>query len=1644
MDKYGWIVALERAPHLNEATNRILTVNLVRPWCDEEVPTEPRGPRKPGALDMTGDLWLPWRWNTPIDWAVYGRFDDAGKPVWKKIDAATVAPADDSAAFKTHDDIVDAIYQEIRKATAKTQYPFSQLPEDLQTMEARSLVHVLAPLTHWPARLSGGLLRLTWLMSCPSDAFENCQLVVCFPRFEMGPGTLAAGAAQEPDAATLDDFGTFSGKQAVKVDYVDQHVSFLALAADLSVAESPPAQGNLQLAQGSISRSALAAYFVENLLPLPILRTWIEKASDAGPLAAANVQSALVRALWAALGFGREYADGKTRANIVEFLVDGAAPADARMLRDAIERGVENIDSTTALARFREAVEQLAAAPLSRAWTVEQQSAWKLVHEMLASFGTAALPAPVFRANWIQVAAALTSEEGSRAVMGPWLARILDGLFVTPEERGAWAPVAKKLERIGEFRADLLLRAWPYTGLLAHWEAAGKLARQWNEATAIQELATATREAAIAALGAGWPGPESELEIPVAERMERFVQQIAGMSNADRPRPRDRGLKLDFSAMDASSGPGSDHRLRGYAIGLCSGHIARGGGKWVADGKRARWLTDTAVQVGQTWAEDEGDGIAWMHEAVGATSANGEKLVSVEFEGTPVATTLAAGGQISYDDGDPDGFKQIDFGWNDKDRTLPLLGYGLYYAAWATPLDNVGAVIDESMRGRHVTELKPAGEVRAAHAQTLQYLSSEAPGAPDCSILDENLYALSDETQAHAWQAREIAKAAADVAAVGGSVRIPVLAKVALLAKPQMLSDGAVDHALFPDAESECRFTVRPHGTHSAFIERWLATDRLLAEAGEVPSDTELGRDAEAIATFAATFRERRGARTQRATPYHPAVRAIGIALVLHGETVQREIVEIERVKRDAGGVLAAAQETACVEVRVVAVDSGSPKLNPGQRRVTLDLPRGAFACLRFYALVDDRHFTSGSSDQRYAAGLQNTTDAGFAGFRAFSPSERWFETLPEWPAVGLSGDPVVLGLTPPAEGAAGPVSPNLLVADIQFPTGPGWARWIKGAYLQRHEWHWTGYPVDFPDAASELPAWIPSLAGVESFRESIEATFTTSFDGLEWRLGIDASGKVVVHRWPLAAGARPARYVAYLARPMLRFRRWLNPKLGENGPYTVERDIYARGALVPGRLREGPFERLATPSLRESIPLTATYGDTFRRRQNGAMLVFDEVIRRTDDLAQVGGLGDSIEIDLVETRFAGVSEMGNNPIFHGVGPQSSNVGLSADAAFGLTFDTGPNPKVAQTAIIVRPVNAGGRWVMAMVRARRFILPETELGTMLRAGDTRGHLAVIPTRIAGKDMVPLDFVVDVDAPLQQPLRLVAESPASEELAIAVPAALQSGAKYRYLVTWHKGRWKKEGDPKDDPKDDDQAWRCQVMLQMRRDARLAWETQPGTVSCFQNMGSKLKPGSSIERWYLTAGPEARNPEVRRIRISDYTDPRWLTFIGSFGNEMPAMAHDCRFVVRNGNLDKLELAPDSKAQLPALRNRNASLTGDDPTFHLALVFREVADAVRLRTEKGTGELIACYFVDSGEKPVFLPRTAKDSEPANLKDCYAHILTLQRSNSLTSTEKEELQAGTLSDLLECAFPPQGDTAKECILRFLPEHIGPIPIRN
>lgn len=1651
MARFGWIVAVERARHLETVggEDAYFTVNLVRPWGDAEDPTDPRGPLLEGADGKLGGLWSPWTWTDADSWVTYGRFKDAGGALtWKMIDTAKVKPPAaslelDEAMEKA---FVKAIQKEVKEATEKVQYPLSQAIEDHQTKNWRSHVHTLAPLTHWPARLSGGALRLTWFLCDKKTVFADCVSVVCFPKFTMKAGTVVLSEVQVPKEGTLKEGRTFkAGKTSFSIDYADDAVGFLALAAKVDLKPLAVKADGLELSQGAVSRSALQAAFTGNLLPIAVLAAWMDSKTAPAAAGDAPVQARLLRSLWAALGRGREYVgEDKLRPNVVEFMVND--PSHARLVRGAIEAGVEAIPDPQSLAAFKATAKALGEARTSGTWTQERHSVWADVKNAVDAMqdGTPKT-AEEFRVQWLAAARLLVTEDGLREAMGVWLGNVLDPLFTKPEEIAAWSPVKEKLLRVGEFRKDLVMRAQTFIGSTALWDSARAVARKPGDVDLLKALRTEAVGAVSVALGksANLPGGVEDI---VTAAVGRFVDELSHAADGKRPRPRDRGLKLDFSGWDETAPDGSDQQIRGYAIGLCAGYVANEGEVWKPDTGRAQWLTDTALLVEKAWMKDKGGAYAWMHEAVGATSSNGEKLVSVEYESAPIATALSTKGEMKYDGPDPDGFKAVDFAWKDDDtsRKLPLLGYGLYYTAKATPLDNAGTVIDPTLRRQRgqeefATELKAAKDVLKSVPASLQYLSSEAPGSPDLGKLAPRFEfeELSDETQAHAWQASEIANA---ILAAGGdpTVRVPTLQKVALLAAPQQVTTPAGKVVLFPDARDRCEFNVTPHGTHWAFIDRWLATDRLLAENDLDGSDKDLGKDADAIETFANTFREIEGARAvPTAPPYHPAVSAIGMELLVFGKRVKHEAIPIQRVLK-VDGSLKAAQDK--VKVAVVAVESGTPALtiDKAGKLATLQLPCGTFACLRFYSLVDEGHFKPGTSNQRYAEDLENTSGIAFAGYRAFSPVERWFETLPAWPeADGLPPSLVNMNLMPPQETAQGLLSPNLLVAELEFTEAKAkWAQWLKGSYIQRHEWHWTGYPVDFPSAASELPAWIPSLAGVESFREIIDVSFTTSFAGTEWRLGPSASGKAVVHRWALPSGARPTRYVAYLARPILRFKRWLNPKLSNAGPQKVEADIYACGKLVPGRMREGPIERLATPALKHSIPLTAAYVQGLSRGANGVMLVFDDAIRRTDDLARIGGLGDTLEIDLVDTRIEGVAEMGNNPIFHALEPQPQG-GLTGDSAFGLTFDIGPNPKVAQTAIVVRPVNAGGRWVMAMARARRYILPETELGTLLRP-DSNGpaaHLAAIATRLDGKELVPLDFVVDVPKPLANSLEMHSD-PAGTKVSIAVPpvAKPDRSLTYRYLVSWHKARWSDGGDPK---------WRAQVVCLCRGKASLAWD-RLGTIRGYQNGGSQLDPALRIERWHLLAAEAAATGLVRRIRISDYTEPRWLTFIGSFDNAAPGMATDYRFVVRGGELDKLEVAPGKTAALPVLRNRDASLAdGGMPTFHLALVFRAVPDAVRLRTEEGTGELVACYFVDSNAKPIFLKRMEGDTGPKSLENCYAHIVTLQRTTSISADERKAMQGDTLTALLECAFPSQ-EKVTESTLRILPEYLGPIAVRG
>lgn len=1673
MAKFGWIVAVEQASHLDHVDDagkswQLFTVNLVRPWCDLEI--DPmhinggRGPKLQDAEKLLGELLAPWKWKD-VKWDVYGAFppDGGGALEWRKITGEVNECAQCSATNASV--ALDAISMEIGQSTQKCEFPFSQALEDLQGADKdRSYVHALAPMTHWPAAVSGALLKLTWFLKCDPGELSGCEQVVCFPSFEMQPsdGIPAATKLQPEVPRTENAVGAGISKTQTVAGYNEALVGFAALAARYSPAPAVPHAQGLLLSQGSPSRSAMVSLLAANLLPLRIVARWLEmRLATVSPDKAADdpvLRKGLVQALSSSMSTGFEYelaGNGVTqRMHLVEFFVEPAKIADAVVLRAELQT-FQGPSTTVAAASFDSAIRVLKARkPSPQAWSIDQEERWRTALDEFEKLGKTQSSAEFVRAYQFMLAL-LSSDEGMCELLNPWFVQILEAPLANAAAQ--WTPVKTSLLASAAMRLDLLARVQAAQIGPAQCEAASKADQ--GDAAAAAELLKAAMAALQATVGDdAWAILAANgIEAAARDRVKKLLTDLFASRQSSRARPKDRGIKLDFSAFDTGAGTDSDQRLRGYAIALCSGY--EDNGQWKADKVRAAWITDTAMRLASgDWLSAKNakgvDEVVWMHEAVGATLNDGQRVVSVEYDGAPVATAQMVDGKVDYSGDDPDGFKAVDFAWHEK-RELPLLGYGLHYGAVATAIDNAGAIVDPIFRQSHPTQLSAAPSLNQwTQAPSLQYLSSEAPGAPvlgaEKSVpamqwVPEALYELSTDTQAYAYQAQELARSTDGAA--------PELRDVALIAFAQRV--GPSSELLFPGRSDRCRFEAGPPGTHSAFIERWLNTDRLLLEVDDhqhLSDQVFIGLSSESLKEFARSFREKKVKGAEQGHAYHPAISAIGIEVFSPGERTWQDVIGLERTGVE-NGKLVAKQPRIAVEVTAVQ-DGQALKCGVAGRQVNISLPQGRFVRVRLYSLVKEHHFGAGAGTaaQRYAADLRTPGTPTFAGYRAFGPTECWMETLPAWQDGQLPQNQVSIELEPPAETPNGLVSPNLLIAAVKFKGGGPWASWIKGVHAQRHEWHWTCYPLELPQG-STIESWLPSMAGVQSYREMIDFELPTSSAGAGWTLGTAAGAASVFHRWALPGGARPAKYTSYFVRPMLRFRRWLNPRLYDDGPAVLEKHLYAAGSLVAGRLPAGSVERLPTPALRHAIPLTANYASLSAqlvRETNGVMLVFDDALKRTDDFARVGGIGDTLEIDLVETREEQWNEIGTNPIMHGLAIPGAKAAATVTAApaFGLTFDIGLNPKVAQTAVIVRPVNSEGRWMLAKVRTRRLILPETELGTLLQAdknalsaptpGAGMTQLAALPTRRQGEEMVPADISIDVAHAGASEVHIVAEggglfkvklpaSPASP------PADLEGD--FRYLLSWHKARWDNGGPAR---------WRCQAMLQRRAAGRLEWTTLPGTVRGFQNKDSQLPETASITRCWLLADMQLVAAKVRRVRLSDYTEPSWLTFIGSFDQSQPGMGRDYRIDMRAGTLSGPHLVDGATVEVPVLRSLGASLASDDPRFHLVLVFRPVPDITRTQTSEESGALVGAYIPGNSGAMTFLPHFPGQTPPADLSGCHAHVVTFQRITALSTNEKSLLTAAaTLSDLLDQAFPNQPeDGARESLVRMLPEFIGPIPI--
>lgn len=1676
MPQIGWAIQVTRCEYLDhqDAGDEAYAINLVMPWSGNSIAPKPgqeRGPAlKLPAAPRLLDLLEPWTWARDAKWHVFARKPGAS---WQTLGQAQVLdPGVPPGPLPA-----GAIGAELIQRTTGCDHVYSISADDIDPAASgtRSLPHAVAPLTHWPAGASNDGLRMAGFMLLERAALDlaGAEEIICFPEFTL-PGDPKPLAPGLPASAPL--YGCETAGYSLDPDVL--------MASRACARATPGWQDKLTQPDGAhdlLPLASVRARAARELSPRALLirvaTMLLTKADPAGSAATDQDALAFVKlfatdqglrqrwraALWQSMGdgWGPPYVLGATvqRQHIL-----------ARLMPSSQAKGLPALAFQPSAACLDNAASLLGERPPGGSWTIDSQRlwqrAWKALQELAApAQGDPRTAGLAYLRAWLQVANALQQPDSARSVLGPWLAGVA-GQALPPFDAAQQADALTKAKLNAAVLPESMLddSALGLLSTLPVWDWIGAPSGPAELAAKLM----ATPQAPAVSLP-DLLGGHAQAQAEIGKIAVAFVNNVNASASPATARPRDPGLQLRFESTD----PGGefDRSVRGYAIGLCGYLLQRDGKQWIADHGRARWISDTAVlhrpggHAKPAWLR-QGDDVWWLHETIGSTMQAGVRITRAEYLGKPICAMRAGADGMVLDkdtgNGDADGSDTIDFLWHAA-RELPLLGYGMHYKAVVSCIDNAGGVIEKELRdAEHCARLRDADKVFAQvlvpqarpdlHESPPQwhYRSAVPPGAPVVAAgrPEPKGYELSDETRAHAFRAQK--------------------GPVALLVHDQQV-DG---RPLYGDdaRHGPYEITFEPPAASAEFVERWLNTDIVLrATATAQPGTTLAGAsDAEfehASAEALAAFRERMVAAIERAaagSSYHPAVGALGIAVWKNGSALEayKEVWALPRarVTRNTGAVDTAPIASRRLQISVSGSDSAQElqvrrrEAGPLQR-IEITIPADQFICVRAFSLVDERHFTGEGPDLRFypTIGLASGDAVPrFAldgtNYRAFGPTEFWFEAAPKWEHYDPSFDLKVVPPGAAVDPGEAPLPPDLLALRCHS-ADP--ANWVRGLFVQRHEWHWTGYPVRLPNG-HELDAWLASFAGVESYREANGIELQTGFDGANWGYGLDAGGVQVLTKYTLQNGARPARYAAYTARPMIRFRKWLNRE-AVNGPLALERQVFAAGELIAGIAPASASERLPTPPLRWTVPLTATYAGTEapsgapERIQSGNLLVIDDALRRTDQLARFGGIGDTIEVDLLETHEADFVEIGTNPIFHPnlTQPERDRLRLRQHAPFGLTFDNSANALVSQSAVVVTVDNGCGKWLLAKIRARRLILPETLSNSGLvpeGASTGSGTSFSLPTRAEGEDTVPLDFALDLApeqpkaAPAVSEFDVVLNPGSSDERtlrsSVPQPEAVPAGTALRYLCSWHKQRWG-GGAP---------AWRLQVLLQQRKSDELEWNTAKPRCGAFSNGASEIPSGYRVRQVRLVLPkPLDRVPSV--VRMSDYTDPTWLTFIGSFGRGCVGDPQRYRCESAGG---ALKLSSPYSEELPLLKG----IEDHDPCFHILLAYRPLVDITRGDERKDSGALDGVYFYSNKAAAGaggFMPMTMT-AIPANgdLSGCFAYLCSVQR---ITAPSQDDAIAmpksdGTFAfeDFMDQLFPAAG---RECTLRLLPEYLGPIPAK-
>lgn len=1086
-------------------------------------------------------------------------------------------------------------------------------------------------------------------------------------------------------------------------------------------------------------------------------------------------------------------------------------------------------------------------------------------------------------------------------------------------------------------------------------------------------------------LAASEPNVAAELD----KAYDQAARAVVGAAQESDPQADDPPLQLAFRpAAETRSTPES---IRGCLLALRIG-VPRS--PTDTDWKKRAWITSAWAQP---WQGDgkfgpefvaNGGGKALFCDTQGSTQSDGLDEQVAVYGGVPL---LAADEEESPNPSMPEVFRAVP-----ASNEVPALAYGARYGGFCVTVDNAGAIVEPQLRGAHPGE--PLEPLPASHFDSdgtnnapppFRYLSRRPPGAPVFKGYED--WGVKQDTLTLRASGRE-----------PGAHHVAVLYSGAGYAEQKPSQDVLV---LAP--------SVGPD-----FIQRWLAADALV-DAGD-PFRWESVRNM----TLADVYALRQDAKSSKMLAFtHPAVSAVEISATwFNGNPLSpsHDTSKLQwKVEHFRSGQWIEAEALTLHVVQAPATAAHSFKLDATGRAINIVVPKGMQVRLEARSLIPEALI------QGIYARLQKTAlvmsdptivrpyvlHIGGHAYESREPQVMWIESLPEVPATEdiFDLDPADFRLRVPKSSTD---AQEIALIFEPGPASPRSAHWIARVGLEHKRWQWSGYPIRFP-ASGSLESWLPLYAGVKDYMPELPtAGFSTKLvAGGQWELQ-----SLVMKPIPLPA-VRPANHMGIVAKAIPRFAKLMDAAtLARAKPTYVFDHVF--GVPRPGG------ERLSAPVWNEAIPMPQTVhvdaAGKVTQLSRGNLLVLADPLYDTSDTAAFGGIAERIEFDVVATWDVAktpaaprIVEAGPNPIFHGA-PKSTEAqpGFAFDPVFGLTYDKALGGRAAQSGIVLRPSNTEGRWTLAKCHLRRFVMPELMLGTELPEAATRnpiGWSGKLGLRQVEQSWVPQDFVIYANAPIKD-VQLPGYS-------IQLPTLNDTFAR-AYLVTWHRGPWA-QAEP---------TWRPLVRLYERGSTFADWTLKRQLTPFDAGVADFVPLGKGEGSLAISYQGTAR---AYRIDVSDFTESRWLTFIGGFGLEVPPSGEQIE-VVHAGI--GYTVRPLNAAHMPRLGSK------DDLRPSLLLVFAPQLDLMRGRIESEGGELVGVYaakLVVPGSSVHFDEAILPCDRPPG--ECQALLIQVQRHN--VESPEHVIAAGQWMDMVECLFP-QESRNKEASLRFLPEYIGPLRI--